>query len=81
MKLSVKAYQDSLVYTPGAPKVIGFPANYVGREFNYETKTYDLKDEPDCFDSETTAGRQIKKAIQQGSLYPANEETADFCGV
>lgn len=81
MRLAVKTYPDCNVYVPGAPKVIGSPASYVGREFNYETKTYDLKDDPDYFESSTKEGRQIKKAVIQGSLFPADKETADYCGV
>lgn len=81
MKLAVKSYPNCLVQTPGVPKFVNMPGSYVGREFNYETGTYDLKDEPDYFDSDSTAGRKIKRDVQQLALYPADQETADFCGV
>jgi hypothetical protein len=79
MKLRFYAREDLPVRYPGHIPRTGSPDNYIGREF---APPYRAKREAFECDSESECGRRLMKLTRRdGSLWPADEETAKACGV
>lgn len=88
MKLKFYARGDLLVTKPGfVPKYTGGDVpRYVGRKFvarNGNTPAHNIATkEPAEFDSESEAGRRLMLLCRRdSSLWPADQATADACGV
>lgn len=81
MKLRFYAREDQLVFVPYITVSPGSPERYVGRRFEPRLRGYPATKEPFSVDAESPAGqRLIQLVARDGSLYPADEETAKACG-
>lgn len=82
MKLRFLAREDQLVRIPGAKPLPGQPDMYVGRTFDAASRGYPAtKDGYEC-DADSDGGRRLARLCRiDGSLFPANAETAAACGV
>lgn len=83
MRLRFLAKEDRLVPVPGVTPYAGQLMPYVGRRFDAENRAYPATDEPFECDSESPVGRRLAFEItrRDGDLWPADEATAQFCGV
>ena len=92
MKLRFYARGDLLVLHPNAIQLVGQPYRYVGRELvqmdvldgepNSKAAAYPATRHPAEFDSDSPEGRRLTKLIRRDqSLWAADEETAEACGV
>jgi hypothetical protein len=95
MQLAFYAREDALVRYPGLNPAFGQPARYIGREFvagevergpggKERTRvpaSNPATREPSVFDSETPEGQAAARHCRKLALWPANKETAEFCGV
>lgn len=82
MKLKFKAKAGHNCYLPGT-KFIGQINHYIGQQYVTEGKVTQLvhDKEPAVFDSHSKEGKRAVKHCKNHSLYPADEQTAKFCGV
>ena len=95
MQLRFYARGDDLVRHPGVLSAIGQPARYIGREFiageaerdaSGKTRTKTPSSNPatkdgSVFDSETAEGQAAARHCRKLALWPADRDTAEFCGV
>ena len=89
------AREDALVRYPGIVPAIGQAPRYIGREFligelergpggKERTKvpaSNPASKEPSVFDSDTDEGQAAARHCRKLALWPADKETAAFCGV
>jgi hypothetical protein len=83
VQLKFNAREDQLVREPGIGRGSpGAPASYVGRTFDAKTRGYPAIEDAVEVDSDSDRGRRLAELCRRdGSLWPANRETAEFCGV
>lgn len=83
MQLKFYAREDQLVRVPGVGRgAQGSPASYVGRTFDQKTRGYPAIEDGAAIDSDSKEGKRLAELCKRdGCLWPANKETADFCGV
>ena len=82
MQLKFYAKNDLLVPVPEVILIVGAPHKYVGRHHDPSTRSYPANELPDSYDSESREGKRLKKLVRREQcLFPANKETAQFCGV
>jgi hypothetical protein len=83
--LSFHAKADCLVRVPGVIEIIGQAPHYVGRRLSRLSNgsfAYPAVDRPYQTEENSDVGRRLRKlASRDGSLWPADKETADACGV
>jgi hypothetical protein len=83
VQLSFLAREDQLVRVPGIGRgAVGQPVPYVGRVFDAKTRGYPATEEPYVVDADSDSGRRLAELCRRDqSLWPANKETAEACGV
>lgn len=80
-KCGENGHPPPVVNWPGA-KNVGQLYQYVGRRFDLESRVHRAVADPVEVDSETRNGKRLAKLCRRdGSLWPADAETAKFCGV
>jgi hypothetical protein len=83
MKLRFHSRAGNLVPLPGGHRTGSHP-RYIGRTYDPETRAFKATDEPLEIDSkkhQRLAMRLKKLCRRDGSLLPADKETAEFCDV
>lgn len=81
-RLKFWAKEDLLVSLPNSVRIVGQPARYVGRKFDPSTKGYPATKEPYECEAKSREGRRLISLMRrESSLYPADQETAEICGV
>ncbi len=63
------------------PKHVGQLANYIGRQYDRETKQHRAINEAVQVQAETPDGRRCALFCSRGELWAADPKTAAFCGV
>lgn len=83
MQLKFYAREDQLVRMPGVGRgAPGQPVPYVGRAFDAKTRGYPATEEPYAVDADSDSGRRLAELCRRDqSLWPADKETAEACGV
>lgn len=82
MLLRFYAKHDELVREPGVRLIVGHRASYVGRKFDEKTNGFPATAEPFAVSAESAEGQRLATLCQRdGSLWPADEATAQACGV
>ncbi len=88
MKLSFCARGDQLVSLPGEHRIVDQMPRYVGRVAKIlnvgdkKAAAFPAAPDPFCCDSDSDTGRRLTKlCTRDGSLWPADRETAEHCGV
>lgn len=80
--LKFYAKSNELVRIPGAQPRPGQPDMYVGRRFDPETRSYPAVESGYEVDENSPAGQRLIRLTQiDSSLIPADQKTADICGV
>ncbi len=80
--LKFYAKENQLVKVPGGQPRIGQADMYVGREFDPATKSYPATKEGYEVDGGSDIARRLARLTRlDKSLYPADPDTASFCGV
>lgn len=86
MRLAFFAKADLLVPIPGALRFIEQPDRYVGRVYSPTAVDgkpgYPATEEPFACDSASEEGMRLAQLTRRdGDLIPADQQTADFCGL
>lgn len=88
MKLSFYAKPGHCVHWPDRMRVSGRVYQYVGRQYNAETRVHEALAEPVVVDTEhadaehcRAAERLRRVCARDSALWPADEATAAACGV
>ena len=82
MKLRFLPRGDAMQTVPGAVQVPGQAKRYIGRKFSPKSGEYELTDQPyECEAGSPEATRCIKLMNRDGTLKPADAETAKAIGV
>lgn len=80
--LKFHAREDRLVREPLERMFIGAQASYVGRRFDAKANGWVATEEPFSVNAASTAGQRLALlCVRDGSLWPADAETAAACGV
>ena len=80
--LKFYARDDLLVLIPGSIAVPRNGNRYVGREWIKESRAYPATETGYTCDSKSPEGRRLIRLIKRdSSLFAANKETAELCGV
>jgi hypothetical protein len=83
--LAFYARGDLLVAHPSAPRVVGQHPRYVGRAPLVDPQTgaatWPATSQPFNCDASSDVGKRLVKVCRRGALWPANEATAQACGV
>lgn len=83
MKLRFYAREDSLARTPGSSPGVGQAAEYIGREYDPETRGYPAVEEAVEIDVDKTDPAVVeayKNLARRGDIFAADEATAKAAG-
>lgn len=82
MQLSFYAKGAQLVTMPGFRPMVSQSPQYVGRRHDRQRRAFPAREEPFRIEADSDAARRLVKLVRRdGSLWPADDATANACGM